>query len=97
MSPARAYAASLLVAIAFAAIAFGARGGSELERTSLTLALTVLACAALCIVVLLRGPRPGRVHGLGALACFVLLAAITALSISWSIAPELTFVLFGSE
>jgi O-antigen ligase/polysaccharide polymerase Wzy-like membrane protein len=79
------------VAAAIVACAFSARGGSQLERTTYTEVAFMLAGAALCVAVLLL-PRPERtprrLRGGYALAAFALLAVFTALSVTWSLMPN---------
>jgi O-antigen ligase len=86
--------ASALLAAAFAAVAFGARSGTELGRTtSVELLLLGLGTVGVCLA-LLYAPR-GRMHGVVSVYLFGVLATITALSITWSIAPDLSFVEAG--
>jgi len=91
VSPSRARAAStILLGAAFAGVAFGAAGGTELGRTTaIELALVVLGGAGVAAAVL-WGP-PGRVPGGPAVAALAALTALTALSVTWSIVPELSF------
>lgn len=67
-------------------MAFAAKGGSELERTSITeVFLTIgggVACAIGVLFTTRRGPRGAITVGL-----FVALALLTALSIEWSVVP----------
>lgn len=91
MSRFRASTASAALAAALVAVALGARGGTELERTAITeLLLLGVGAASVCAAVAL-GPR-GRVHGAWAVAAFAALAALTALSVDWSIAPDLSYL-----
>ncbi len=88
MPSSRASAASVALGGAIAAIAFGASGGTQLGRTTIVeLAIIVVAGLALGVAVL-RRDRP--LHGGAAVALFAVLAIVTALSMSWSIAPDLT-------
>jgi tetratricopeptide (TPR) repeat protein len=95
VSPSRASAASpFLLGAALAAVAFGAAGGTELGRTSVVEILVVLAGAAvltLAVLVWDDGPMPGG----PAVLAFCVLVAVTALSVVWSIAPELSFIEAG--
>ncbi len=76
------------------AVALGARGGSALERTAVVeLALIAAGAVAVCAAILMT-PR-GRVHGAGAVVAFAALAAVTALSIGWSITPDVSYVEAG--
>jgi O-antigen ligase len=79
---------------ALAAISFGAAGGSELSRTSVTEVLMVLAGGGLIAAALLWG-RGGPLDGATTLVAFALLAVLTALSVLWSIVPELSYVETG--
>ena len=94
MSRFRAAAASAALAAALVGVALGARGGTELERTSVVELLVVAAGASLVCAALIARPR-GRAHGAWAVAAFTLLAGLTALSIGWSIAPDLSYVEAG--
>jgi tetratricopeptide (TPR) repeat protein len=87
-------ASAALLGLAFAAVAFGAAGGTELGRTSVVEMLVTLCGAALVAAAILRAPR-GRVPGSVAVLLFGALAAVTALSVAWSISPELSFVEAG--
>ena len=76
------------------AVAFGARGGTELTRTSVTeVALIVVGAAVLATTFLWS--RSGRMYGRTTVMLFALLALLTALSVLWSISPELTYVEVG--
>jgi O-Antigen ligase len=82
------------VAIALAAIAFVTTGGSELAPntwTEIALVLSAVAAAVAAIVWLRRGPLPG----VASLALFAGVAALTALSVAWSVAPDLSWVEAG--
>jgi O-antigen ligase len=69
----------------------GARGGTALERTAIVELLLIAGGAALICIAIAFGQRR-RLHGGAALAAFAALTAITALSVSWSIAPDLSYV-----
>ena len=95
MSPSRASAASTtLIAAVLAAAAFGASGGTELGRTSLVQALLVLLAGLVVAGAVLLG-RPGRTWGDGTVLVFAGFAAFTALSITWSITPDLSYIEAG--
>ena len=84
-------AASVLLGAALAAIAFVAKGGSDLATlTGVELAL-VIACALLIAAAVVHGRR-GPLDGGFALLAFAALAGVTALSVLWSIAPDLTWI-----
>ncbi len=74
------------VALVLAGIAFGAGGGTQLARTTYTEIAVMLGCAGLVAVALLE-TRETRLHGGWTLAGLTALAALTALSITWSLAP----------
>ena len=85
----RALAASAALGALLAAIAFGAKGGTELGRTTTVEVLIVLvAGAGLALAVLYI--RPGPALRAVALGLFGLLALITGLSMTWSIGPDLS-------
>jgi tetratricopeptide (TPR) repeat protein len=90
----RASAASAALAAAFVGVALGARGGTQLERTAIVELLLVAAGASAVCAALLLTPR-GRVHGAWTVVSFVALAAVTALSVGWSIAPDQSYVEAG--
>jgi hypothetical protein len=86
----RAAAASLALAAALVAVALGARGGTALERTgAVELALIATGAVLVCAAVLTA--RGGPLYGGWVLAAFAALAGLTALSIGWSISPELSY------
>ena len=87
-------AIALILGGVLAAICFGAAGGSELSRTSVTEVLMVLAGAGVVAAALLWG-RGGALDGATSLVAFALLAALTALSVLWSIVPELSYIEAG--
>ena len=78
------------VTLAVALTAFVAAGGTRLERTTWTEVVIILAGATLCAAAIAvpAGPRtPERVRGAWVVFAFALLAAFTAFSITWSLAP----------
>jgi MFS family permease len=89
-----ANAVPLILGAALVGIAFGAEGGTELTRTSVTGVLMVLASGAVIAGAFLWG-RSGPIHGMTTLLLFALLAFLTAVSILWSIVPELSYVEAG--
>jgi MFS family permease len=89
-----ARAVPLILGGALVGVAFGAEGGTELTRTSVTGVLIVLASGAVVAAAFLWG-RTGAIHGMTTLLLFALLAFLTAVSILWSIVPELSFVEAG--
>src|SRR4051794_10412688 len=71
-----------------------ATGGLRLERTTDVLIGYMLAAAGLCAAALIR--RPGRpLWGGWTLLAFALLAAITALSVIWSLSPADSYLESG--
>jgi hypothetical protein len=76
------------------AVAFGAEGGTELTRTTVTEVALVLVSAVIIAAALFWG-RPALAHGTTTLLLFALFALLTALSVLWSISPELTYVEAG--
>lgn len=86
----RSALASLALGAGLAAVAFGAAGGTELESTtSVELGLLLVAGAVAATAVALARPAPA--YGGTALVLFVALAALTGVSVAWSVAPELTW------
>lgn len=87
-------ATSAALAAALAGVAVGARGGTALERAGIVELALLAVAAAVIVAALLFAPRT-RLHGGWALVAFGALAAITALSIGWSITPDLSYVETG--
>ncbi|HEY7631558.1 MAG TPA: O-antigen ligase family protein, partial [Thermoleophilaceae bacterium] len=85
------YAASVLIGAAFAGVAFGAKGGSDLGSLTWVEIIVIIAGALLIAAALVHGRRD-RLDGGSALLAFVALAALTTLSLGWSIAPDLTWI-----
>jgi hypothetical protein len=84
-------AASVALAAGFAATAFVAEAGADLERTThAEIAWIVAAGIVVAVAILLA--RPGRVGGWIALGGFAALTAVTAASILWSVAPDVSWV-----
>ncbi len=82
--------ATLAVAALLIAVAFVARGGSALQRTTLAeLGLTLVGGAAVAIAALTaEGVGTRRLWGGVTVLLFGGLAALTAISIAWSIEPS---------
>lgn len=79
---------ALALAAILAAIAFIAKGGLQLGSSTLVeVAVIVIAAALVAAAVVVTG-FTARVHGGPALAFFGALAALTALSILWSLYPS---------
>jgi tetratricopeptide (TPR) repeat protein len=87
-------ASAILLGAALAGVAFGAAGGTVLHRTVLVEVLIVAAGALVVAAAVLFGRR-GALYGAVSLVAFAVLVAVTALSVTWSIAPELSYVEAG--
>jgi hypothetical protein len=90
----RSAAATAVVGGALVGIVFGAAGGTELTRTTIVELLTVLAAAGV-VAAAIVWVRPRPLYGAAALLLFAALAALTALSVTWAIVPELAYVESG--
>ena len=84
-------AASVALGGAFAAIAFVAKGGSDLATLTWVELALVIGGGLVVVICALHG-RQGAFHGGFALLAFVALAAVTALSLLWSIAPDQSWI-----
>jgi O-Antigen ligase/Tetratricopeptide repeat len=86
-------ASALALGAALAAVAFGAAGGTARTRTITVEVIVVLAGGALVALAVYRG----RARGPGGLVLllFAALAVLTALSVLWSVVPDLTYVEAG--
>jgi tetratricopeptide (TPR) repeat protein len=84
-------AASAGLGLALAGVAFGAKGGSELSRTTTVEMLLILAGGLLVAFSIAYGPRE-RLYGGATLAFFAAYAALTALSVLWSVSPDLSWI-----
>jgi hypothetical protein len=82
------------VALAIAVASFAAAGGLRLERTTHVLIAMMLGGAALVAVALVQRPRTAEtpLYGGGPLLAFTAVAALTGLSILWSLAPADSWV-----
>ena len=89
-----ARALPLILGAALVGVAFGAEGGTELTRTTVTEALLVLVSGAVIAAAFIWGRR-GAIQGVTTLLLFALLALLTAVSVLWSISPELTYIEAG--
>jgi tetratricopeptide (TPR) repeat protein len=76
------------IAAALAAIAFGGKGGLVLERNTWVEIAVTLAGATVAAVAALVAPRPRRAWGAVSVVLLAALAAVTALSITWSVQPS---------
>ena len=86
--------AAALLGGALAGVAFGAAGGTQLERTTVVEVLMVLVGAAVVAAGIVWGRR-GPMHGAMSVLLFAVLAALTALSVTWAIVPELAYIEAG--
>jgi len=93
-STAAADALPLIVGAALAGIAFGGQGGTELTRTTITEVVMVLVSGCIVAAAVMWGRRSTS-HGVTTLLLFTMLAFLTAISLLWSIAPELTYIETG--
>ena len=87
-------AIALILGAALAAVSFGAAGGTELSRTTITEVLMLLAGVGVICAAVLWG-RPGALYGATSLVAFALLAVLTSLSVLWSVVPELSYIEAG--
>lgn len=78
--------ASVAVAVAIAAVTFGAEGGVPLGRTTVVEIALFFAAGALVAWAAVRS-RGGRLDGGITALCFAALAAVCAASVVWSIVP----------
>ncbi|HEY1594234.1 MAG TPA: O-antigen ligase family protein, partial [Thermoleophilaceae bacterium] len=84
-------AASVVIGAAFAAVAFGAKGGSDLA--SLTwVEIGLIVVGALVVAAAVLYGRKDQLDGGSSLLAFLALAALTTFSLLWSIAPDLTWI-----
>jgi hypothetical protein len=83
---------TLLVAAASCLISFYAKGGLNVESMTATeMALTVVSGAIVALVALLA-PARGRVHGVWPAVLLFAFAALSAVSIVWSVQPEYSWL-----
>jgi hypothetical protein len=82
------WSSALLVAVVLAWVAFYARGGLNLSRmTTVEIALT-LGAALVVAAALVLAPRRGPAYGSWSVGLLLALAALTALSLVWSVQPD---------
>jgi O-antigen ligase len=86
--------AEIILGGALAGVVFGAAGGSELGRTTTVEVLAVVLCGAFIAAAILWS-RPGKLWGATSVLLFAAFAALTALSVTWSIVPSLSYVEAG--
>jgi hypothetical protein len=82
--------ASAALAAAFVAIALLGKGGNELSKQTLIEIVLIVVCGAVAAIGVTYG-RTGH-HGRGSLLLFGVLALLSAVSIFWSITPDVTWV-----
>lgn len=90
-----ASAASGGVAIALGAVAFGAGGGTQTGRAAPTEVIVVVVVGALLAAAALFYEQKRPLYGGLALGLFALLTVLTGLSMSWSVAPDLSLQELG--
>ncbi len=83
-------AASPAVAIALAAIAFGAAGGTQVGRAAPTEAIVVLVAGGLLALSIPWFDSRRPLYGGWAIALLTALTILTGLSMTWSVAPGLS-------
>lgn len=86
--------AAALLGAALAGIAFGAAGGTQLGRTTVVEVLMVLLGGAVVAAGIVWG-RGGPMYGALSVLLFAALCALTALSVTWAIVPELAYIEAG--
>ena len=84
-------AASVALAAGFAATAFVAEAGNDLARTT-NAEIAWIVAAGIVVATSIVLARPGRVGGWLALGGFAALTGVTAASILWSVAPDLSWI-----
>jgi tetratricopeptide (TPR) repeat protein len=84
-------AASAGLGAAFAAVAFVAEGGQILGSATAVEVALILGCGLLAAAAIVWG-RAGSLSGAVTLALFGLLAVLTALSVTWSIQPDASWI-----
>jgi hypothetical protein len=89
-----AKALPLILGGAIAGVAFGAEGGTELTRTTIA-GVAMVAVGGIVIAASILWGRPGATQGVTTLILFAMLAFLTALSVLWSISPELSYIETG--
>jgi O-antigen ligase len=87
-------ASAVVLGGAIAGVAFGAAGGTELTRTSIVEVLLILIGGIVIAAAVLYG-RPGPLYGVTSVLLFGALALLTAIAITWSVVPELTYIEVG--
>ena len=90
MSLRRASVASGALGATLAAVALLARGGNDVGRMAAVEIAIVFAAAVVLAAAALLARRDGPLYGGVALTCFAVFTAVTALSMTWSIAPDET-------
>jgi hypothetical protein len=86
--------ATAVLGAALAGIAFGAAGGTQLARTTVVEIVMVLLGGAVVVAGVVWGRR-GPIYAGASLFLFAALAALTALSVTWAIVPELAYIEAG--
>jgi tetratricopeptide (TPR) repeat protein len=91
VSRAASAAASAGLGAAFAAVAFVAEGGQLLGSATAVEVALIAGCGLLAAAAIVWG-RGGGLSGAITLVLFGLLAALTALSVTWSITPDASWI-----
>ena len=92
MSHHRAFAASAALGAVLAAVALLARGGNDVGRMAGIEIALVLGSGLILAAAVLLGRRDDPLYGSVALTCLAAFTAVTAVSMTWSIAPDETLV-----
>jgi O-Antigen ligase len=90
----RAHGFAVILGGALAGVAFGAAGGTQLGRTTITEVWMVLVGGVVAAAAVVWSRRE-RLYGATALVLFGALAALTALSVTWAVVPHLAYVETG--
>jgi hypothetical protein len=88
------WVAALVLGAVLAGVAFGAAGGTQIGRTTVVEILMVLLGGAVVAAAVVWGRR-GPIYGAVSLFLFAALAALTALSVTWAVVPELAYIEAG--
>ncbi|HYI37224.1 MAG TPA: tetratricopeptide repeat protein [Thermoleophilaceae bacterium] len=83
-------ASPALVAVALAAIAFGAGGGTQTGRAAPVEAIVILVAGGLLAAALPSFDTRRPLYGGAAIGLLTLLTVLTGLSMTWSVAPDLS-------
>jgi len=84
-------AAGAALGVALAAIAFVGEGGAEVGPNT-GVEITLIVAGALVVAAALLFGHRGPLYGASAVTAFAALVAVTALSVTWSVAPDLSWL-----